>query len=256
MGGTVARDRPSVAQRGSGRWGFRPPQRAERITPSYARPGCDVMHAANQSNDRAVGATVGGMGQVFDRLNDRLRDFIAEQHIYFVATAPSGTEGHVNVSPKGHTDTFAILSDTQVAYLDLTGSGAETAAHLRDNGRITLMFCAFDGPPNVLRLYGRGRLVIPTEPEFSELAARFAPRPGARSVVVIDIDRVSTTCGFAVPLYEYVDDRDVLEKSNARKTAEDLETYHRTRNAVSIDGLPALPIGGEPAADVDGASLG
>ena len=91
------------------------------------------------------------MGQVFDRLDDRLREFIRAQHIYFVATAPSATEGHVNVSPKGHTDTFAVISDTRVAYLDLTGSGAESVAHLRDNGRITVMFCAFDGPPKVVR---------------------------------------------------------------------------------------------------------
>jgi hypothetical protein len=192
------------------------------------------------------------MGQVFGRLNDRLREFIEAQHIYFVATAPSSAEGHVNVSPKGHTDTFAIISDTQVAYLDLTGSGAETVAHLRDNGRITLMFCAFEGTPDVVRLYGRGQIVMPTDPGFDELAMLFEPRPGGRAVIVIDLDRVSTTCGFAVPLYDYVGDRDVLEKSNTRKSAADLEEYHRTRNAVSIDGLPALPLGGETALPLGG----
>ena len=182
------------------------------------------------------------MGQVLDHIDDRLWRFIDRQQIFFVATAPSGTGGHVNLSPKGHADTFVILDKNRVAYLDLTGSGAETVAHLRENGRIAVMFCAFDGPPDVVRLHGLGRVLMPSDVEFAPLARRFQQRPGARAIIVIDVERVSTSCGFAVPLYEYVGDRDVLEKSNGRKTAEELATYHRTRNATSIDGLSALPL--------------
>jgi len=182
------------------------------------------------------------MGKVLERIDEKLRAFIEAQHLFFVATAPSGPDGHVNLSPKGHADTFAVLDDLRVAYLDLTGSGAETIAHLRDNGRITLMFCAFDGPPDIVRLYGRGRVVQPDDAEFSSLAPRFAQRPGTRSIVVVDVDRVSTSCGFAVPLYDYVGDRDLLQKWSERKDADELAEYHRTRNVASIDGLPALTL--------------
>ena len=186
------------------------------------------------------------MGQVLDHIDDRLWRFIEQQRIFFIATAPSGPDGHVNLSPKGHADTFAILDKNRVAYLDLTGSGAETVAHLRENGRIAAMFCAFEGAPNVVRLHGHGRVVMPIDAEFGPLAGHFRQRPGTRAIIVIDVERVSTSCGFAVPLYEYVGDRDVLETSNARKSAEELATYHRTRNATSIDGLPALPLSALP----------
>jgi hypothetical protein len=181
------------------------------------------------------------MGKVLDHIDERLAKFINAQHVFFVATAPSGDDGHVNISPKGYADTFAILDRNRVAYVDLTGSGAETIAHLRDNGRITVMFCSFDGPPEVLRLHGRGRFVLPGEPEFVRLAPHFQHRPGVRSVIVVDVDRVSTSCGFAVPLYEYVGARDLLDRSNERRSADELATYQRTRNATIIDGLPALP---------------
>lgn len=180
------------------------------------------------------------MGKVHECIDDRLRSFIAAQHIYFVATAPTGPNGHVNVSPKGHADTFAVLGPLRVAYLDLTGSGAETLAHVRDNGRVTIMFCAFDGPPDVVRLHGRGRIVRPDEPEFDSLMEHFQPRAGQRTIVVVDVERVSTSCGFAVPLFDYRGDRDLLHQWAARKTEADLDEYHRTRNAKSIDGLPAL----------------
>ncbi len=182
------------------------------------------------------------MSKVLDHIDDRLRAFIAAQQIYFVATAPNGAGGHVNVSPKGHADTFAVLGPLRVAYLDLTGSGAETLAHIRENGRVTIMFCAFDGSPDVVRLYGRGRIVLPDDPEFSSLMAFFQPRPGQRTIVVVDVERVSTSCGFAVPLFEYRGDRDLLQQWAGRKTAAELDEYHRTRNAESIDGLPALPL--------------
>jgi hypothetical protein len=182
------------------------------------------------------------MGKVHERIDGRLRAFIEAQQIYFVATAPSGPGGHVNVSPKGHADTFAVLDSLRVGYLDLTGSGAETLAHIGENGRITIMFCAFDGPPDVVRLHGRGRVVLPDDTEFAGLLANFTPHRGARSIVVVEVERVSTSCGFAVPLFDYRGDRDLLAKWADRKGDADLEEYHRTRNAKSIDGLPALPL--------------
>ncbi|MEO6715206.1 MAG: pyridoxamine 5'-phosphate oxidase family protein [Mycobacteriales bacterium] len=180
------------------------------------------------------------MGRVQDRIDASTRQFIAAQHMYFVATAPSGADGHVNLSPKGHADTFSVLTDHSVAYLDLTGSGAETAAHLRDNGRITVMFCAFDGGPNILRLYGTGRVVPLAAPEYDNLAARFPARQGARAVVVIDVTRVSMSCGFSLPYYEYAGDRELLEAWAGSRTPERLAAYRDEKNATSVDGLPAF----------------
>lgn len=181
------------------------------------------------------------MGKVYEAIDTRLGRWIGEQQVYFVATAPTGPGGHVNVSPKGHADTFAVLGERCVAYLDLTGSGAETAAHLRDNGRITVMFCAFSGPPRILRLYGRGRVVVPGDDGFGELAARFPSYRGARAVVVVDVERVADSCGYAVPEYELKGDRDLLERWAERKDDAALEAYRDDKNRVSIDGLPALP---------------
>ena len=179
------------------------------------------------------------VGKVFERIDDDMRAFIAEQHMFFVATAPS-EGGHVNLSPKG-LDTFRVLDDHTVAYLDLTGSGAETVAHLRDNGRITLMFCAFVGRPRIVRFAGRGSATLIGEDGYDELAAGFPDEPGARAVIVVDVDRIADSCGFAVPNYEYVGDRDVLTRWAERHTADELVDYRRTKNATSIDGLPAFP---------------
>ena len=181
------------------------------------------------------------MGKVLDAIDGRLREFIEAQHLYFVATAPNAADGHINLSPKGHGDTFAVLDDSHVAYLDLTGSGAESLAHIRENGRIAVMFCAFDGPPNIVRLHGRAEVVVPTDDRWRDLIAHFNARPGARAIVVVDVSRISSSCGQAVPLYEYVEDRDLLYQWAERKSDDDLDEYHRTRNAESIDGLPALP---------------
>src|SRR3954449_6545717 len=126
------------------------------------------------------------MGKVYDGIDDRLAEFLGRQHVFFVGTAPSDPEGHLNVSPKG-LDSFRILGPHTVAYLDLTGSGIETVAHLRENGRVTLMFCAFEGPPKILRLYGTGRVVRPEEDGFGELLGRFAPREHVRPVIVVDV---------------------------------------------------------------------
>ena len=190
------------------------------------------------------------MGKLYAELDERLTKFIARQSVFFVATAPclsaDGDGGHVNVSPKGYRDTFAVLGPRQIAYLDLTGSGAETIAHLRQNGRITVMFCSFERQPKILRLYGRGRVVLPGEPEWPGLAERF-PGTGLggnpasrRAIIVADLDRISDSCGYAVPMMTLTQERDVLARSDERKSTDELEAYRAEKNAVSIDGLPAL----------------
>jgi predicted pyridoxine 5'-phosphate oxidase superfamily flavin-nucleotide-binding protein len=180
------------------------------------------------------------MGRAFEHLTPQLRAFVEAQHMFVVATAPS-QGGHVNVSPKG-LDTFRVLDERTVGYLDLTGSGAETIAHLRENGRITLMFTAFDGPPNVVRLYGRGEVLLPDDDRFADLVAGFPDLPGTRAVIVVTLDRVSSSCGFAVPRYQHVGDRAQLVDWAERKGPEGMEAYRAEKNAVSIDGLPALPV--------------
>ena len=180
------------------------------------------------------------MGAVHEQITPAIADFIAAQPLFFVATAPSGDDGRVNLSPKG-LDTFAVLDDNCVAYLDLTGSGAETIAHLRENARITIMFCAFEGKPNIVRLYGRGEAIPADDPRAVPFLDRFPTYPGARSVIVVDVDRVSTSCGYAVPRMQLVDDRDQLLEWAERKGADGLVAYRAEKNAASIDGLPALP---------------
>lgn len=151
------------------------------------------------------------MGKRFAELDDDLREFIARQHVFFVATAPLAADGHVNVSPKG-LDTFRVLGPTTVAYLDLTGSGVETVAHLRENGRVTVMFCAFDGRPRILRLSGRGRCVEPADAEWATASAAFPTLSGVRAVIVIEVERIADSCGYAVPLFEFVGEREQLCK--------------------------------------------
>jgi len=194
------------------------------------------------------------VGQVYPELGQRLVQFIASQPVFFVATAPCldsvGAGGHVNVSPKGYRDTFAVLDPLTVAYLDLTGSGAETIAHLRQNGRITLMFCSFDATPKVLRIYGTGRAVLPADPEWPGLAAHFGQAAGTgrgggdrdaeRAIIVVAIDRIADSCGYAVPVMELSFERDLLARWSERKSAEDLAAYRVKHNSESIDGLPAL----------------
>lgn len=181
--------------------------------------------------------------RVHDGIGLRLRTFIERQHVYFVATAPLSRTGHVNVSPKGLDDTFAVLDERTVAYLDLTGSGSETVAHLRENGRITVMFCAFDGAPNIVRLHGVGRYLTPDDAEFVSYRSRFGEHPGVRGLVVIDVERVSDSCGYAVPNLVFENDRGVLDAWAQTRGEEKLAAYHRERNSTSIDGLPALPTG-------------
>jgi Pyridoxamine 5'-phosphate oxidase len=181
------------------------------------------------------------MGKVLDAIDDKLADWLVRQPVFFVATAPLAQDGLLNCSPKGSSGSFVVLDGRTVAYLDLTGSGIETIAHIRENGRIVLMFCAFEGRPNIVRLHGQGRAVVPEDPDFADLVARFPEHPGIRSVIVVDVVRIADSCGYAVPFMDYVGDRDVLDQFAAKKGPEGLVTYRATRNAVSLDGLPGLP---------------
>jgi pyridoxamine 5'-phosphate oxidase-like protein len=182
------------------------------------------------------------VSKVLDGIDGRLAAWLERQPVFFVATAPLGADGHVNVSPKGTIGTFRVLDRDTVAYLDLTGSGAETLAHLRENGRITLMFCAFSGRPNIVRLAGRGEAVLPSSPEFAPLVSSFPAHPGVRSVIRVAVDRVADSCGYAVPRMSLDAERDLLDLSNAKKGTEKLARYRIDRNAASIDGLPGWPV--------------
>ncbi|MGH6876095.1 MAG: pyridoxamine 5'-phosphate oxidase family protein [Rhizomicrobium sp.] len=177
------------------------------------------------------------MAKFYDTLSDELNDFIMAQPLFFVATAPR--KGRVNVSPKGM-DTFRILGDRRVAYLDLTGSGNETAAHLRDNGRITVMFCSFRQQARVLRIYGRGRAVRPSDPEWEALRSGFGdePRPAERQIMDIAVERVMTSCGYAVPRFDSVEPRVTFTRYWENHGPEAVEEMWRTLNDKSIDGLP------------------
>jgi pyridoxamine 5'-phosphate oxidase-like protein len=176
------------------------------------------------------------MGQFMREVTAEIREFIEGQKVYFVATAPLSGEGHVNLSPKGM-DSFRVLSSNCVAYLDLTGSGNETAAHLLENGRITIMFCAFEGKPMILRLYGRGRAVLPGAEGWEELAEKFVLIAGARQIIYCEVERVQTSCGLAVPVMRFEDQREGLVKWAKGKGEAGLEEYRRKKNVKSIDGM-------------------
>jgi hypothetical protein len=179
------------------------------------------------------------MGRVFAEIDDRNAAFIRRQRVFFVASAPLSAEGFVNLSPKG-LDSFAILDPTTVAYLDLTGSGVETLAHMRENGRITFLFCAFDGPPRLLRLYGRGEAIEPGEPEWDALRRCFPEYPGARSIVRARLDRIADSCGYGVPQYTFEGERTQLHEWAERKGETGIREYKAANNATSLDGLAGL----------------
>ena len=181
------------------------------------------------------------MGKTYPAIDDKVTGFIAKQKMFFVATAPLAGDGHINLSPRG-LDSLRILDEQTVAWLDLTGSGAETIAHLRENGRIVLMFCAFEGPPNILRLHGRGEVVLADDPEFAALAEQFPPLPGARAIIRVHCERISDSCGFGVPRYEFQDDRPQLIDYSNQKGPDGMAEYRRKNNQFSIDGLPALDV--------------
>jgi hypothetical protein len=177
------------------------------------------------------------MGKFFEFITDHHKEFIVSQHLFFVSTAPLDGDGHINLSPKG-LDSFRILSNNKVAYMDIIGSGNETSAHILENGRITFMFCAFGGPPNILRLYGKGYTVLPGDTEWPELSSHFDILLSTRQIIVADIFKVQTSCGFAVPYYEYTGERDHSHKWAEKKGAEGLKEYKKEKNLVSLDGLP------------------
>ncbi len=174
-----------------------------------------------------------------ENIDGTLAAWLQGQPVFFVATAPLSAGGHVNCSPKGG-DSFRVLGPMEAAYLDYTGRGAETAAHLRENGRIVLMFCAFNGKPDVVRLHGRGQVLTKESEGFAALAAHFPANPGTRAVVHISVSRVSTSCGFSVPLMNFCAHRDTLDRWAAAKGPEGLDEYRAQKNACSIDGLAAL----------------
>ena len=186
------------------------------------------------------------MGRLYESIDDTIRQWLTQQPMFFVATAPNDPEGHVNLSPKGAAGAFRVLGPTNVAYVDLVGSGVETVAHLRENGRIVLMFCAFAGPPKIVRLHGEGRVVPNDDPEFATLLAEFSldddARALARGIVVVEVTRISDSCGFVVPRMDIVSQRDQLmrwgEQQHAKNGDSWKERYVAVNNAQSIDGLP------------------
>ena len=177
------------------------------------------------------------MGKVFVQIADKVDEFIRAQHLFFVATAPLAADGHVNLSPKGM-DCFRILSPNRVAYLDMTGSGNETSAHIAENQRITFMFCAFEGAPNIVRLYGTGQTILRDTPDWNALIGNFSTTEYMRQIIIADIHRVSTSCGYTIPFFDYQGERDTLERYWDSKGVENVPNYQREKNMSSIDGLP------------------
>ena len=182
------------------------------------------------------------MGKVYEGIDEKLAAWIEHQRLFFAATAPLAGDGHVNLSPKGDLRWFRILGPREVAYLDFVGSGAETIAHARENGRIVVMLCAFEGPPKIVRLYGRASVVLPDDPGFAALAAAFDPPEHAvRSVVRIEVERIADSCGYGVPLMRFDGKRDQYDAWVDKKVRDGgLDEYVAEKNAVSIDGLPAI----------------
>ncbi len=185
------------------------------------------------------------MAKFYNVITPALRDFIEAQQMFFTASAT--TESRVNLSPKG-IDTLRILDDATVAYLDLTGSGNETAAHLKADGRLTIMVCSFGKAAMILRLYGRGRLVFPRDAEWATLHGHFPTLPGERQIVLLDVEAVQTSCGFGVPRYKFVEQRETLPKWAAQQGEAKMEDYRREKNSVSIDGLPSDTVAAQPVA--------
>jgi pyridoxamine 5'-phosphate oxidase-like protein len=181
------------------------------------------------------------VGKLYDAIDGRLREFVLRQPVFFVATA--ATEGRVNVSPKGMKGTFAVLGPNRVAYLDYTGSGVETIAHLRENGRICLMFASFDRRPRIVRLHGHGTVALPGDPGFGEVTSLHPDHPSTRAVIIVDVTRVSDSCGYGVPMMDMVGERDLLRLWAEKKGPEGVVDYRVEKNSASIDGLPGL----EPA---------
>jgi hypothetical protein len=183
------------------------------------------------------------VGKHYEGIAPDLARWLERQHVFFVATAPLAADGLLNCSPKGM-DTFRILGPREVAYLDLTGSGIETIAHLRENGRIVFTFCAFAGPPKIVRLHGSGEILTAEASDYPSLRALFPDYVGARAIIRVTLTRISDSCGFAVPRYDYVGERETLVRWAESRGTEGLKRYRRQKNAHSIDGLPGLKSSG------------
>ena len=179
------------------------------------------------------------MGKLLEKIDSELAAWISKQRLFFVATAPLAATGHVNASPKGG-DAFRVMGPLEVAYQDYTGSGAETVAHLQENRRIVIMFCAFEGPPRIVRLHGHGTVVTSRHSRFAQLSSAFPVHAGTRAFIHVSVTRVSSSCGQAVPTFDFRANRDALDQWTARQDAETLEAYRARKNRRSIDGLPAL----------------
>ncbi len=181
-------------------------------------------------------------GRVYEQIDERLARWIVAQPVFFVATAPQSTEGLVNCSPKGNRQELAVRGPSRVGSLDQTGSGAQTIGHLRENGRIVLMFCAFSGPPRIVRLHGKGRVLVPGGGEFSEVSGNFAGADGIgrRAIVLIEVSRISDSCGYGVPLMTFVGHRSTMDEWAERKGRSGVVAYQQAKNAETLDGLPAL----------------
>ncbi|MBZ0297455.1 MAG: pyridoxamine 5'-phosphate oxidase family protein [Anaerolineae bacterium] len=177
------------------------------------------------------------MAKDYPSLSEEMQDWIMQQHVFFVATAPLSADGHVNLSPKGH-DCLRVLDANTVAYLDMTGSGNETSAHIMENARLTLMWCGFEGPPRILRTYGQGEVVLPGTDRWNELIPHFEMLPGARQIIVNHITLVKTSCGYIVPFMDYREERETGRKWALQKGEEGLDAYRCEKNLESIDGLP------------------
>lgn len=187
------------------------------------------------------------MGKTYETITPELQDFISRQQMFFVATAPLAGDGLINVSPKG-LDSLRVLDERTVAYADLTGSGVETIAHVKENGRIVLMFCAFEGPPNIVRLQGRGEIIEPSNPDFDHVRQLFPDYPGLRSFVRVHCDRISDSCGFAVPKYDFVEHRPQLIHWAEQQGPDGVAKYQEETNVTSLDGLPGLGPSSEESA--------
>ncbi len=179
--------------------------------------------------------------KLHSEIEPELADWIGHQKIFFVGSAPLSGDGHVNISPKGG-EAFRVLGPLEVAYQDYTGSGAETAAHVRENGRIVIMFCAFEGGPKIVRLHGKAAVLLPGDPGFEELAAHFPNNPGTRAIFHLAVERVTDSCGYSVPFYDFKEPRASLDKWAANQGPEKMAEYRAKKNVRSIDGLPAFDL--------------
>lgn len=188
------------------------------------------------------------MGKDYQEIDERILGWIERQRMFFVATAPRGDDGLVNCSPKG-LDALRVTGPRELVYMDTGGSGIETVAHLRENGRVVIMLCAFDGPPKIFRFYGTGRSVEPADAEFKDLAELFAGAPPIRNFIVVNVDRIRDSCGYGVPMYDYKGQRESMQNWLDKRSFEELLQHRRDNNETSLDGLPGLDLDKLPQAD-------